>query len=395
MIERDQKKGHQNRRNHSPHSIRKPLHHTHSIKGEAIAQQLNISKPTAYLPQMITNTPLSMINQAANGNQKLGLSTNADASITDMGPLRPNGFIDMTHANVGGANNTFQNKNENFVLYNPRLKDGMETGSNSALGLATSNTLIGYPQSISLSYVTPLQLPASSHAEHGKGNQLPMSSEQKEAMQNSFLFQLREDQQQSKSLRFVYTIPTVSQCMNCLRTLGQDKLGVQLCETCQRQKSVIHIFSYYLSILRYNRKNDLYKLTLLTKISPSNLLNSGPENTGKDVVTSLYEKFIFPINNATGAEFVVIDQKIHQEKARKSEFINIALKCTNDPGCSKDVSNDDIDPEALLMDSSNAQSGKYYATSTNRQKKGCNSLITISYDLMNGDLAMSFSHKAH
>ncbi len=388
MIERDQKKGHQGRRNHSAHSIRKPPHHTHSVKVEAIAQQINSSKPTVYLPQMITNTSLGMMSHAVNMNQEIELQHNASVPITDMGPTRSNVFIDMTHTNISNSNGSIPAKDENFVLYNPQFKEARETNLKN-LGLNTTSASTGYLQSFPTSY--PMQLSDDT----GKNEQLLMSPEQKEAMLNNFLFQLREDQQQSKSLRSVYTIPTVNQCMNCFENLEQNKLGIQICEACQHQKSVIHAFSYYLTILRRNKKDELCKVNFISKINLNKLLALSGEKTGKDVATCLYEEFIFPINEATGAEFVVLDQKGDQKKKSESKLISLILKCTNDPACSKDVSNDNIDPEALLMDSTNFQSDKYYVTSTKKQKRGCDSLITISYDLRTGDLAMSFSHKAH
>ncbi|VEU22736.1 DEKNAAC103815 [Brettanomyces naardenensis] len=238
-----------------------------------------------------------------------------------------------------------------------------------------------------------------------KLNPLSLPPEQQSLIQIAYLAKLHYDQQFSNALQYSEVNLRPNQCLNCSRNLSLQRLGKQLCEACESKPSIVRQLNYYLTILKVNRHQDLYKVIFLTNISVENLLKSSlsADRSRQNILNKLYDKYVSPINETAGAEFIFLKEQplaaVNEEDSNggenhhhESPVIRKFLKCAKDLSASRAVSDENIDPEALKLEGSKESTFVKPLLTSNH---GCNSLICLSYDTRNGDLVICFTHQAH
>lgn len=275
-----------------------------------------------------------------------------------------------------------------------------------------------------------------------KLNPLTLSMEQQSLLQLSFLSKYQHEH--SLTLSPHSLAPTDgSLCFGCKSSLPSNRLSMQLCSNCENKQSTIKDFNLFLTILKLNLTQDLYRVLFVTNLPLDKLVKSSlSRDKSKDnILKLLYQNFILPINDTAGSEFVLpssSDNDIIDDHHNKSHLISNSLSLTdtispaatmtpnlNSPDgtsssnshfkpnhndhlddsnsfilkkilkCACDNSMESfaeaaIDPEALELQ--NDDHHHHINTSSIECKF---SQLCLSYDLKSGDFVISLSHSCH
>lgn len=237
-----------------------------------------------------------------------------------------------------------------------------------------------------------------------KLNPLTLPAEQQSLLQLSFLAKYHHDQTANFPISPHTLAPTdPNLCLSCTRSnLSPDRLGKQICDSCEKKQSTMRDFNQYLTVLKLNKTQDLYRVIFITKILVVELLKSAlSDDKSKDnILQLLYEKYVIPINEITGAEFILpaADDTTRSEEGESiaapipqitgydtENIIKKSLKCASDHSVSS-FTEASIDPEAINLKSDG----------NSVQTIDCKfSQLCLSYDTKTGDLVISFSHSFH
>lgn len=402
MIERDQKKSHQSKRRHTRSSSMR-------LRDKSIAGRKFLSanpSPGNYYANSTKIEPAgqsnSMVRSVFVPDKRSGM-LNSGIKVGEIPPRDPENLIDMNNQPTDGKTSYTARGNGMGVM---NLTDG------GIKGVTTTNVSSNFemvePQVMNSSK-SNVTAPTESLFTFNilcidqKINPLLLPLEQQHLMQTAFLKNLRSDQAITNALRYnCFEQQLPNQCLNCMSNLTPDQMGKQLCPVCQQGGSVIHLLNQFLTILKLNRRRDLYKVILLTRIPLNHLLKSSmtADCSYRSVLNKLYDKFITPINDITGAEFVFVNSLLLTPQAAAlipKGVIKQSFRCTKDISTLKLVTNDNIDPEALKLEK--IEETQTEKSSTIKPSEfpavGCQSLINLSYDTRNGDLTICFSHRKH
>lgn len=268
-----------------------------------------------------------------------------------------------------------------------------------------------------------------------KLNPLTLSLEQQSLLQLSFLAKYQHDHANNLGVNS-NSISSVDPriCFSCKIHLPHDRLAKQLCENCENKQSTLKEFNLFLTILKVNLTQDLYRVIFVTNIPVDQLVKSSLSNdrSKENILKLLYEKYVLQINEVSGAEFVlpsnINDDSSNDEERGLRETISpaatmtptsvtsastpthfIAPQLTSSSAgiehnsstlkkilhCACDNSINSfaeaaIDPEALSL-----QNGNSGATSVAHSIECKFSQLSLSYDMISGDFVISFSHSCH
>ncbi|KAG0681347.1 hypothetical protein C6P40_000840 [Pichia californica] len=222
-----------------------------------------------------------------------------------------------------------------------------------------------------------------------KLNPLTLTAEQQSLLQLSFLAKYHHDQSSNYKVAPHALSPTQANlCLSCKTVLQKHRLGKQICEDCESKQSILKDFNHYLTILKLNKTQDLYRIIFMTKISLDELLKSSlsDNKSSQNVLKLLYDKYVVPINEITNAEFLL--PNINNDSTDET-ILKKVLKCASDhSGVS--FTDSAIDPEALNLSTIDSIN---HATSIPIECKF--SQLCLNYDMNTGDLVISFSHSCH
>lgn len=224
-----------------------------------------------------------------------------------------------------------------------------------------------------------------------KLNPLTLTEEQQSLLQLSFLAKYHHDQSSNFKIAPHDLSPTQPNlCLSCKSNLPQKQLSKQICEECENKQSTLKEFNHYLTILKLNKSQDLYRIIFMTKIPLDELLKSSlsDNKSPQNVLKLLYDKYIVPINQITNAEFLLPYSTEDGSSERDELVLKRVLKCASDHSA---VSFTDaaIDPEALNL-SKTDHSNNHGVTIECKFSQ-----LVLNYDMTTGDLVMSFSHSFH
>ncbi|QPG73094.1 hypothetical protein FOA43_000399 [Brettanomyces nanus] len=424
MIERDQKKVNQARRRGSSSRLDSPsLSHSHHAHRDIASSYYTRGGPTATSHAPAVFNPIGAANSVGdvgvvNRNTSSSLLTNG-LNVPDVSTMNSDNLININLANsFARGNSAYVSKGNGAGIV---TLDGASISAAAAAAAAV-------PSTFNALNVIPLGNAGDGSVAHGrvssltpsifneglysfnirsidsKSNPLSLPQEQQTLIQLSFLTKLHYDQRYTNSLQYSALGLRADQCVNCSRNIATPNGGRQLCDGCLSRPSIVHIFNYYLTVLKLNKRQDLYKVIFVTRISVDNLLKSSlsADRSRSNIINKLYDRFIDPINNVTGAEFIFMKDDIDHETNGNSEkssnharifpVIKRFLKCAKDHSSLTTVKEENIDPEALKLEGFKEN---IYVQSSKLTHRGCNSLIFLDYDMRNGDLMICFSHQVH
>lgn len=223
-----------------------------------------------------------------------------------------------------------------------------------------------------------------------KLNPLTLTAEQQSLLQLSFLAKYHHDQTSNFKIAPHDLSPTQPQfCLSCKATLPQKQLGKQICEDCENKQSTLKDFNHYLTILKLNTTQDLYRIIFMTKISLDELLKSSlsDNKSPQNILKLLYDKYVAPINQLTNAEFLLPYNNDEDTAEKDKQVLKRVLKCASDHSAMS-FTDAAIDPEALNL--SSADNNNLGVTVECKFSQ-----LVLNYDMNTGDLVMSFSHSIH
>lgn len=222
-----------------------------------------------------------------------------------------------------------------------------------------------------------------------KLNPLSLTAEQQSLLQLSFLAKYHHDQSSNFKLpphSLSPTQPTL--CLSCKANLTVNRLGKQICHDCQEKQSILKDFNHYLTILKLNKTQDLYRIIFMTNLKLDELLKSSlsDNKSSSNVLKLLYDKFVVPINEITSSEFLLPLEEQDNDATPNDLILRKVLKCASDHS-SISFTDSAIDPEALNLSANEA------VTQGTIECKF--SQLCLNYDMNKGDLVLSFSHSYH
>lgn len=223
-----------------------------------------------------------------------------------------------------------------------------------------------------------------------KLNPLTLTAEQQSLLQLSFLAKYHHDQSSNYKVAPHALSPTQPNlCLSCKATLPKQRLGKQICQDCESKQSILKDFNHYLTILKLNKTQDLYRIIFMSNIPLDQLLKSSlsDNRSSQNILKLLYEKYVVPINEITNAEFLL--PLIQDTESPDQTILKKVLKCASDHS-SVSFTDSAIDPEALNLSTNETLN---HGTSVPVECKF--SQLCLNYDMSNGDLVISFSHSCH
>lgn len=231
-----------------------------------------------------------------------------------------------------------------------------------------------------------------------KLNPLTLTDEQQSLLQLSFLAKYHHDQSTNYKVTPHSLCPTSPHlCLSCKSNLPQSLYTKQICEECEKKQSILKEFNHYLTILKLNKTQDLYRIIYMTNFSLDELLKSSlsDNRSSKNVLKLLYDKYVVPINEITNSEFLLPNDKSSPSKSNDTpssdddiKSLKKILKCASDHS-TLSFTDSAIDPEALNLSTHETNQ----AGSSNIECKF--SQLCLNYDMESGDLVISFSHSCH
>lgn len=189
-----------------------------------------------------------------------------------------------------------------------------------------------------------------------KLNPLTLSMEQQSLLQLSFLSKYQHEN--SLTLSSHSLAPTDGHlCFGCKSSLPSDRLSMQLCSNCENKQSTIKDFNLFLTIIKLNLTQDLYRVLFVTNLPLDKLVKSSlSRDKSKDnILRLLYQNFVLPINDTAGSEFILpssSDNDIIDDHQNKSHLISNSLNLT-----------DTISPAATMTPNLNSPDGTYSSNS--------------------------------
>jgi hypothetical protein len=220
-----------------------------------------------------------------------------------------------------------------------------------------------------------------------KLNPLTLTAEQQSLLQLSFLAKYHHDQSSNYKVpphALSPTQPTV--CLSCKANLPKQRLAKQICQECEGKQSILKDFNHYLTILKLNKTQDLYRIIFMTNIPLDELLKSSlsDNKSSSNVLKLLYDKYVVPINEITNAEFLLPNDR--KDTTPEDFVLRKVLRCACDHS-TVSFTDSAIDPEALNLSANEAVS---HGTVECKFSQLC-----LNYDMNTGDLVTSFSHSCH
>lgn len=222
-----------------------------------------------------------------------------------------------------------------------------------------------------------------------KLNPLTLTPEQQSLLQLSFLAKYHHDQSTNFKIQISALSPTQPNlCMSCKATLPKQRYAKQICEECENKQSILKDFNHYLTILKLNKTQDLYRIIFLTNVPLDELLKSSlsDNRSSQNILKLIYDRYVVPINEITGAEFLLPNNESDSGNTDESVLKKV-LKCATDHS-SMSFTDSAIDPEALNL--SNSENINHTV-----QQECKFSQLCLNYDMNSGDLTMSYSHSMH
>lgn len=223
-----------------------------------------------------------------------------------------------------------------------------------------------------------------------KLNPLTLTAEQQSLLQLSFLAKYHHDQSSNYKVAPHALSPTQPNlCLSCKATLPKHRLGKQICLDCEGKQSILKDFNHYLTILKLNKTQDLYRIIFMTNISLDELLKSSlsDNKSSQNILKLLYDKYVVPINEITNSEFLLPSDQ--QKESSDNTILKQILKCASDHSTIS-FTDSAIDPEALNLSTNET------VNQTTSVPVECRfSQLCLNYDMNTGDLVISFSHSCH
>lgn len=223
-----------------------------------------------------------------------------------------------------------------------------------------------------------------------KLNPLTLTAEQQSLLQLSFLAKYHHDQSSNFKIAPHALCPTQGNlCLSCKASLPKVRLAKQICQQCENKQSILKDFNHYLTILKLNKTQDLYRIIFMTNIPLDELLKSSlsGNRSSQNVLMLLYDKYVVPINEITNSEFLLPNT---DEKDKSNETVlKKVLKCASDHS-SVSFTDSAIDPEALNISTNETLNPGSFVPVECRFSQLC-----LNYDMNAGDLVISFSHSCH
>lgn len=223
-----------------------------------------------------------------------------------------------------------------------------------------------------------------------KLNPLTLTVEQQSLLQLSFLAKYHHDQASNFKIASHDLSPFQPHlCLSCRSNLQHRQLGKQICEECENKQSTLKEFNHYLTILKLNTTQDLYRVIFMTNISLDELLKSSlsDNKSPQNILKLLYVKYVVPINQVTNAEFVIPNNEDDEDNTKDNQVLKRVLKCASDHSALS-FTDAAIDPEALSL--STPDNNNHGATVECKFSQ-----LVMNYDMNTGDFVMSFSHSYH
>lgn len=223
-----------------------------------------------------------------------------------------------------------------------------------------------------------------------KLNPLTLTAEQQSLLQLSFLAKYHHDQSSNYKVAPHALSPTQPNlCLSCKASLPKQRSGKQICQECETKQSILKDFNHYLTILKLNKTQDLYRIIFMTNIPLDQLLKSSlsDNKSSQNVLKLLYDKYVVPINEITNAEFLLPNSQSNDSS--NETVLKKVLKCASDHS-TVSITDSAIDPEALNLSTNESVN---HGSSVPVECKF--SQLCLNYDMNTGDLVISFSHSCH
>lgn len=223
-----------------------------------------------------------------------------------------------------------------------------------------------------------------------KLNPLTLTAEQQSLLQLSFLAKYHHDQSSNYKVAPHAMSPVQPNiCLSCKANLPKQRLAKQICQECEVKQSILKDFNHYLTILKLNKTQDLYRIIFMTNIPLDQLLKSSlsDNKSFQNVLKLLYDKYVVSINEITNAEFLLPNTQ--QNDSSNEAVLKKVLKCASDHSAVS-FTDSAIDPEALNLSTNEAVN---HGSSVPVECKF--SQLCLNYDMNSGDLVISFSHSSH
>lgn len=232
-----------------------------------------------------------------------------------------------------------------------------------------------------------------------KLNPLTLTEEQQSLLQLSFLAKYHHDQSSNYKVAAHALSPTQPHlCLYCKSNLHKQRIAKQICVDCENKQSIIKDFNHYLTILKLNRTQDLYRIIFMSNVPLEALLKSSlsDNKSSNNVLRLLYDKYVVPINELANSEFLLpsdtsADKQSGPETGNnEASTLKKVLKCASDHSSAASFTDSAIDPEAL-----NFSSNETVNKSSTPPAECKTSQLCLNYDMTTGDLVISFSHSCH
>lgn len=264
-----------------------------------------------------------------------------------------------------------------------------------------------------------------------KLNPLSLSMEQQSLLQLSFLSKYQHDHSPTLASHTVASIDG-NHCFGCNTSLPSNRHTMQLCSNCESKQSTIKDFNLFLTIIKLNLTQDLYRVLFVTNVPLDKLVKSSlsRDKSKENILKLLYQNFILPINDTAGSEFILpsssnditeyhsatlnladtispaatmnpnlestdntssnshFKQRNHRPNS-DSHILKKLLKCACDNSM-ESFAEAAIDPEALELQSDDHHRRIHAGSIECKFSQLC-----LSYDLDSGDFVISLSHSCH
>lgn len=228
-----------------------------------------------------------------------------------------------------------------------------------------------------------------------KLNPLSLTPDQQSLLQLSFLAKYHHDQSNNSRMGSHELSPNNQvSCLTCKCNLPKQRLNIQVCQDCENKQSTMKDFNHFLTILKLNTQQDMYRIIFMTNISLDELLKSSlsDNKSSQNVLKLLYEKYVTQINEITNAEFLLPnennDEPSNDAESSENKVLKKVLKCASDHS-TLSFTDSAIDPEALNLSVSETNN-------SNSHSVECKfSQLCLNYDMESGDLVICLSHSAH
>ena len=398
MIERDQKKFNLSKKNY-PDSFANPS------KEEIVrlAEHLKASTTKQFTPtatsaptkislpvQSTVNSFNSNLNRTLNNNNNSNNNNNGNFIINNNNNHLPGTYQFKSNVNNLPPKQSFVT--DPLTFQNQTLDQTLALLENTELQLDDDTVDVDLAYNEQLFSFNILSIDP-------KLNPLTLTEEQQSLLQLSFLAKYHHDQSSNYKVAAHALSPTQSNlCLYCKANLPKPRIPKQICTDCENKQSILKDFNHYLTILKLNRTQDLYRIIFMSNVPLEALLKSSlsDNKSSQNVLRLLYDKYVVPINKVANSEFLLPNDTASESNGHTGNtttydsILKKVLKCASDHSSTASFTDSAIDPEALSL------SNNETVSKTSSIPAECKfSQLCLNYDMNTGDLVISFSHSCH